>query len=95
MATSRSHAQQFCRTAARQNYTSSKQISVNPAIKWKFKTNGQVYSSPVLFDDMITTGSCDSNLYTLNNSDGMLLWKFKAGGEVRSSVAIESNTVFL
>ena len=87
-------AQQFCRTATRQNFTSSKQISDNPAIKWKFKTNGQVYSSPVLFDDKIITGSCDSNLYALNKTGGSVIWKFKTGGEIRSSAAIENNTVF-
>ena len=87
-------SQQFCRTADRRNFTSAKEISANPNIKWRFKTNGEVYSSPVLYNNILITGSCDSNLYALNNSDGMLLWKFKAGGEIRSSVAIESNTVF-
>lgn len=94
IATNKLFAQQFCRTPDRQNFTSSKQTPDNPTIKWKFKTNGQVYSSPVVYKNMLITGSCDSNLYALNKTDGAVVWKFKTGGEVRSSVAIDNGTVF-
>jgi outer membrane protein assembly factor BamB len=87
-------AQQFCRTTARQNYTSSKPISDNPGVKWKFKTNGQVYASPIVFNNMIITGCCDSNLYALNKTDGTVVWKFKTNGAIRSSVAVDNNTIF-
>jgi outer membrane protein assembly factor BamB len=68
-------AQEFCRTADRHNFTSTKQVSDNPAIKWKFKTNGNVFSSPILYNNILLTGSCDSNLYALKNTDGKLLWR--------------------
>src|SRR5678809_350003 len=82
-------AQQFCRTADRQNFTSSKAISDNPNVKWKFKTHGQVYASPILFNNMIIAGSCDSNLYALHKTDGTVIWKFKTNGPIRSSVAVD------
>jgi outer membrane protein assembly factor BamB len=85
-------AQQFC--TALHIFNSSKPISYNRGIKWKFKTNGQVYASPIVFNNMILTGSCDSNLYALNKTDGTVVWKFKTNGPIRSSVAIDSNTVF-
>ena len=92
--TGRLTAQQFCRTADRQNFTSSKAVSDNPNVKWKFKTNGQVYASPILFNNMIIAGSCDSNLYALNKTDGTVIWKFKTNGPIRSSVAVDNNAVF-
>jgi outer membrane protein assembly factor BamB len=92
--TGRLCSQQFCRTADRHNFTSTQQIPDSPNTKWRFKTGGLVIASPVLYNNTILTGSCDSNLYALNNSDGKLLWKFRAGGEIRSSVAIDNNTVF-
>jgi outer membrane protein assembly factor BamB len=87
-------AQQFCRTTARQNFTSSKPISDNPGIKWKFKTTGRYMLHPLFFNGMILTGSCDSNLYALNKTDGTVIWKFKTNGAIRSSVAVDNNTVF-
>lgn len=88
------HAQQFCRTPDRKNFTSAKPVSNTPAVKWKFKTSGHVFASPVLSGNMLITGSCDSNLYALNKTNGAVIWKFKTGGEIRSSVAIDNNMVF-
>lgn len=86
--------QQFCRSADRTNFISAKQIVSNPALKWKFKTQGQIYASPVMYNNLIITGSCDSTLYALNKSNAAIVWQFKSGGEIRSSVAIENSTVF-
>ena len=87
-------SQEFCRTPDRKNFTSTKAIPSNVNLKWRFKTNGEIYASPVLYNNMLITGSCDSNLYALNNTDGSIVWKFKTGGAIRSSVAIDNNTIF-
>lgn len=88
------YAQQFCRTPDKKNFTLTKPVSNTPAVKWKFKTGGHVFASPVLSGNMLITGSCDSNLYALNKTDGAIIWAFKTGGEIRSSVAIDNNLVF-
>src|SRR5436309_1790971 len=36
------------------------------AIKWKFKTNGKIFSSPAIVKGIAYAGSEDSNLYAVN-----------------------------
>lgn len=88
------YAQQLARTADRHNYTSGALIQERPQVKWRFQTEGQVYSSPVLYADKIIIGSCDSNLYALNKADGSVLWKYKTGGEVRATAAVDQQVVY-
>ncbi len=63
-------------------------------IKWKFKTNGKVFSSPAICKDIAYVGSEDHNLYAVNVSTGKLLWKFTTGGAVHSSPAVYKNAVY-
>lgn len=92
--TNLAYAQQFGRTADRKNFNSSKQVADKPSVKWKFKTNGKVFASPILVNNLVLTGSCDSTLYALDKKSGSLAWKFRAGGEIRSSVASSGNKLF-
>lgn len=61
---------------------------------WRFQTDGRVYSSPVIVDDMLIVGSGDSCLYALNKSDGNVTWKYKTGGAVHSTPAVKDGAVF-
>jgi len=57
--------------------------------KWKFKTNGDVDSSPAIgLDGTVYVGSDDGNLYALNPETGEEIWRFATGAEVRSSPAV-------
>ncbi|MDR2276111.1 MAG: PQQ-binding-like beta-propeller repeat protein [Sphingobacterium sp.] len=88
------YGQQLARTSDRQNYISSAQIRLHPAVKWKFQTKGQIFTSPIVFKDKVIVGSCDSNLYALDKINGKVIWKFKTKGEIRSTVAIDSNLLY-
>ena len=66
----------------------------NPKTKWKFKTNGRIFSSPIIDDGIVYFGSADSCFYAVNEIDGQLKWKFKTDGEVKSSPAICNNMVY-
>jgi eukaryotic-like serine/threonine-protein kinase len=68
-------------------------ITKPPSIKWKYKTEGAVISSPVLYDNRIICGSRDGFLHCLDVS-GNLQWKFKTDGHVDSSPAISDGVVF-
>jgi outer membrane protein assembly factor BamB len=46
-------------------------------LKWVFKTNGIIHSSPALYNGKVYFGSWDTYLYALNANDGKLVWKFK------------------
>ncbi len=63
-------------------------------VKWKFNTDGMIFSSPVLSGGSLFFGSNDGYLYSLNKEDGSLNWKYKTGGEVASVPAISDGKVF-
>ncbi|MEW2923096.1 PQQ-binding-like beta-propeller repeat protein [Muricauda sp. ANG21] len=62
---------------------------------WKFKTNGRVYASPVIDEDVIFFGSGDSTVYAVDRHTAKLKWKYKTMGEVHSSPFIKANTLFV
>ena len=62
----------------------------NGNLKWKFKTDDYIYSSPAISSEgAVYTGY--RNLYAIN-SDGTLKWKFEIGGVIYSSPAISSDS---
>lgn len=66
------------------------------ALRWRFKTDGPIVSSPTIAEDgTIYVGSDDNYVYAINR-DGSLKWRYKTGGIVRSSPAIsEDGTVYI
>ena len=63
-------------------------------VKWKFKTGGKIFSSPVAIKGIAFIGSEDSNLYAIDVNTGKQKWKFKTGGAVHSSPAVYNNSVY-
>lgn len=60
--------------------------------KWKFQTNGDIDSSPVIGPDgTIYVGSDDANLYAIHPETGEEIWQFKTGGAIRSSPSVSSD----
>lgn len=64
-------------------------------LKWAFKTNGKIFSSPIVHDGIVYVGSEDGNLYAIEEKTGKTHWEFKTGGAVHSSPAIFNNTVYI
>ncbi len=62
--------------------------------QWIFKTNGNIYSSPVFFGETIFFGSGDSIFYAVNKNDGSKIWDFKTGGAIHSNPLINENSVY-
>jgi outer membrane protein assembly factor BamB len=63
-------------------------------LKWKFKTGGKIFSSPVITHGISYVGSEDSNLYAIRAVTGELIWKFPTGGAVSSSPAVYNQLVY-
>src|SRR5580704_4992335 len=63
-------------------------------LKWKFKTNGPVVSSPAVTIDTVYIGSNDHYLYALSTADGTERWKYKTGSRVASSPAVYAGRVY-
>lgn len=64
-------------------------------LKWTFKTNGKVFSSPIVQKGIVYVGSEDGCLYAIEEQTRKAHWKFKTGGAVHSSPAIFNNTVYI
>jgi outer membrane protein assembly factor BamB len=62
-------------------------------LKWKFKTNGKVYGSPVVMESLVFVGSEDSCMYALNKMNGAQVWKFKTNGPIHSTPLVVSSFV--
>lgn len=63
-------------------------------VKWKFKTEGRVRSSPVYYDQAVYFGSEDKNLYAVNAETGKQIWKFPTKGAILSSPTIKNGEVY-
>ena len=63
-------------------------------LKWKFKTGGRIFSSPVIVDGISYVGSEDSNFYAIRATTGELSWKFHTLGAVSSSPAVYNQMVY-
>ncbi|WP_268846545.1 PQQ-binding-like beta-propeller repeat protein [Flavobacterium aestivum] len=63
--------------------------------KWAFKTNGKIFSSPIVQNGIVYIGSEDGFLYAIEEQSGKLHWKFKTGGAVHSSPVIFKNLVYI
>lgn len=48
-------------------------------LKWKFKTNGIIRSTPTVDEHKVYIGSWDSYIYALDRKNGTLIWKYKTG----------------
>lgn len=66
-----------------------------PAIKWKFKTDGAIWSSPAVWNGMVYFGSKDGFLYAVDSETGAERWKSRSKYEVTSSPAVSQGMVFL
>jgi outer membrane protein assembly factor BamB len=63
-------------------------------VRWKFKTEGRIFSSPSITDGVVYFGSNDSCLYAVDATSGIQKWKFKTSGIVSSSPAIYGGKVY-
>ena len=62
-------------------------------LKWKFTTQGKVFSSPAVVGNTIYFGSTDHFLYAVDLASGKQNWKFETGSGITSSPAVNDNTV--
>ncbi len=63
-------------------------------VKWQFKTDGRVFSSPIIANGLLYIGSADSRLYALEAATGKEKWRFQTGGAVNSTPAVANGLVY-
>ena len=63
-------------------------------VKWAFKTDGWVLSSPAIANGIVYVGSDDKQLYAIDAASGAEKWKYATGAPVRSSPAVAGDVVY-
>jgi outer membrane protein assembly factor BamB len=66
----------------------------NLSVRWKYRTDAAVTSSPAVVDGKVYIGSHDENIYCLNAGTGSLVWKFPIDFRVMSSPAVVDGRVY-
>ncbi|MEZ4519401.1 MAG: alpha-amylase family glycosyl hydrolase, partial [Chloroflexota bacterium] len=71
--------------------------TATPPSEWVYRTNGEVFSSPVLSDDGTTIyfGGIDYLVYALDKATGAERWTFETGDQVISSPALADGTLYI
>jgi outer membrane protein assembly factor BamB len=69
-------------------------------VRWKFKTDWEVSSSPAVCGALVYVGSEDQGgeddyLCALDGATGTVRWKFTAGDFVESSPAVSGGLVYV
>ena len=59
----------------------------NDQLKWKYQTNGAIYSSPSIENNIVYIGSDDGNIYALDAITGAFKWKYPIASPGYLSVA--------
>ncbi|PWT71362.1 MAG: hypothetical protein C5B59_18275 [Bacteroidetes bacterium] len=80
---------------AQQSSSTVSEKQVFGKIKWQFKTDGKIFSSPVIAGELVMVGSLDGNLYAVNIRTGKFAWKFHSHGAIQSAVAQLLNNVYV
>jgi outer membrane protein assembly factor BamB len=63
--------------------------------RWKYTTEGEIYSCAAVVGERVLFGSYDNCLYCLNRADGELVWKFETQGYVHCSPAVVEGRTFI
>lgn len=61
---------------------------------WKFRTGGEIGSSPSAFKNMVYFGSRDGFVYCLNAKTGEVIWRYKTGDEIASASTVYEKKLF-
>jgi eukaryotic-like serine/threonine-protein kinase len=64
-------------------------------VRWSFRTQGPVVSSPVALGGLLYFGSNDHNVYALEERTGKERWHFTTKGRVTSSPAVGAGRVYV
>jgi outer membrane protein assembly factor BamB len=65
------------------------------SLKWQFKTDGSIKSSPAVVDGVVYVGSRDNFLYAIDINSGVKKWSFETGGDIFSSPAVVDGVVYI
>jgi outer membrane protein assembly factor BamB/glyoxylase-like metal-dependent hydrolase (beta-lactamase superfamily II) len=66
-----------------------------PEPVWRTRLSGQIYASPVVFDELIYIGSTGGVLNALRAVDGSPAWTFRTAAPIHAAVAVDAEAVYV
>jgi eukaryotic-like serine/threonine-protein kinase len=66
---------------------------LNDPLKWKYKTSGAIYASPLIHNDTLFIGNLDSVFYAIDITNGNKLWSFRTKSQINTSAAIYNDFI--
>jgi outer membrane protein assembly factor BamB len=62
---------------------------------WKFQTDGEVKSSPIIDSGRVYVGSADANVYAIDLASGDELWSYRTDDRVEATPCVVEGSVFV
>ena len=66
-----------------------------PLVKWRFRTQANVWAAPTVKDGVVYFGSLDHHIYALEAETGKLKWQFEAEGGITTSPLVLDGRVYV
>jgi outer membrane protein assembly factor BamB len=63
-------------------------------IRWRFATNGSIFSSPTVAGTLVYIGSSDGHLYAIDRATGTARWTYDAKSPVSATAAVAHGMVY-
>ncbi|HEX5168476.1 MAG TPA: PQQ-binding-like beta-propeller repeat protein [Cyclobacteriaceae bacterium] len=68
-------------------------------IRWKFRTDGPIHTTPAVMHQTVYVGSWDANFYAIDSKTGQLKWKVRTGDKpgmtgIQSSAVVDGDNVY-
>ncbi len=63
-------------------------------VKWRFPTDGWVWSGPALAEEMLLFGDLNGNFYALDATNGAELWRLQPNGPIVSTPLVVGDTIY-
>ncbi len=67
----------------------------SPKILWKTATDGPIYGSPALAEDLVFVGSQDQHFYALSDKDGSIRWKRDLRSKIVSTPLVRDGSLYI
>jgi outer membrane protein assembly factor BamB len=64
-------------------------------LRWTYKTNGNILSSPTAYAGMCIVGSNDFYVHCIDSQTAIARWKFKTGSQINSSPIISNQVCYI
>lgn len=62
---------------------------------WHYKTEGKIFSTPAIWEELVIIGSTDSYIYAFNVKTGKPIWRYKCRKSVLGSPAIYKGIAYI